>query len=333
MGPLSDRFGRRPIIIAGLVIYVIGALICLLAPNVEMLLGGRAIQGLGAAVGPVLSRAVLRDMFSGYELARNMALATMLFAFGPIVAPVLGAGILQIGSWRLIFLIILLFAVFVLLAAVYLLKETNQSKDIAALSRKRLAQNFRLGLTNPQTRFFILLGGPIMANMLLILICLPRIFKDNFNIEGSEFSLLFAIHGLGIIVGQMINRRMITKIGTGNAMCVGAAVIFLATLLMGTLFQMEALGPYVIVSLMALFATGYLVVLTNATTLALDPLGHIAGFISSVFGFFGQFFSSLAGALLAIWIGGDLSSFIIVLLMLTGSVMTILLYWRQNNKS
>lgn len=332
MGPLSDRFGRKPIIITGLVIYLIGAVICLFAANIEILLLGRAVQGIGAAVGPVLSRAVLRDNFSGPELARNMALATMLFAVGPIVAPLLGAVILQIGSWRYIFLVIVLFSLGVLLTGVWFLQETNRNKDASALSMGRIKNNIQLAFGNRQSRFFILMSGPIMLNILLILICLPRIFKEVYGIEGSWFAVIFAFHGIGIIIGQIVNRRMIPKIGTANAMRVGACVIFASSVLMGVLYYADFLGPYVISAVMALFATGYLVILSNATALALDPMGHIAGFVSSLFGFFAQFISSIAGALLALWIGGDLSSFIIVMLMLTGCLMTILFFWSESEE-
>jgi DHA1 family bicyclomycin/chloramphenicol resistance-like MFS transporter len=332
MGPLSDRFGRKPIIMMGLLVYLIGAVICLFAPSIEILLFGRAFQGIGAAVGPVLSRAVLRDTFSGQELARNMALATMLFAVGPIVAPLLGAAILQLGSWRYIFLVVVAFILVVLLIGVWFLKETNLNKDDKALSIAKIRQNFQIAFENSQTRFFILMAGPIMMNILLILICLPRIYKDVYNIEGSLFSVIFAFHGIGIIVGQAINRRMITKIGTASAMCVGAAVIFGTTLLMYVLYSTNLLGPYVMAGVMALFATGYLVVLSNATALALDPVGQIAGFASSIFGFSAQFISSIAAASLALWVGGDLPSFIIVMLMLTGGLLAILSFWNWKQK-
>ena len=163
MGPLSDRFGRKPVILAGLVIYLSGAVVCLFASSIEVLLAGRIIQGIGAAVGPVVSRAILRDMFSGPELARNMALATMLFAFGPIVAPLIGAIVLQIGSWRYIFLAIALFTLSIFVAGVFLLEETNKHKDVHALSSGRMIANTRTAFSHPQSRFYILMGGPVNA--------------------------------------------------------------------------------------------------------------------------------------------------------------------------
>ena len=330
MGPLSDRFGRKPVILAGLVIYLSGAVVCLSASSIEVLLAGRIIQGIGAAVGPVVSRAILRDMFSGPELARNMALATMLFAFGPIVAPLTGAIVLQIGSWRYIFLAIALFTLSIFVAGVFLLEETNKHKDLYALSSGRMIANTRTAFSHPQSRFYILMGGPVMLTMLIILTTLPRVFKDNYAIEGSLFAVLFAVHGLGIIIGQVINRRMIPRIGTLNAMRVGSVVIFATSVLMAILdftgILSGMMGPYVMIATMVLFATGYLVVFSNATSLALDPHRLMAGFVSSLFGFVAQFVASIAAMALAFVIGGDLSSFIVALIVVTGAVVSILFF-------
>lgn len=328
MGPLSDRYGRKPVILGGLVIYLAGALVCLFAPNIEILLLGRVIQGIGAAVGPVVSRAILRDMFLGQELARNMALATMLFAFGPIVAPLFGAIVLQFGSWRYVFLTIAMFSLSIFVAGILRLEETNANKDRSALAPSRIASNIKVAFSNPQSRFYIGISGPVMLTMLLILTTLPRIFMENYGIEGSRFALLFAIHGFGIIIGQVINRRMIPQIGTVNAMRVGSIVLLFASLLMAALHSMGVLlgpaGPYVMVACMVLFATGYLVVFSNAASLALDPHKSLAGFVSSLFGFVSQCVASLCAMVLAVRIGGDLSSFLMTLIMVTGAVVSIL---------
>lgn len=127
-GPLSDRFGRKPVVLGGMALYAAGATICQFAPSIEVLLSGRILQGLGAAAGPVVGRAIIRDLFAGQALARNLALATMIFAFGPIVAPLLGISIMSVGSWRSIFFVITLFGLALLLIGWLALPELIPSR-------------------------------------------------------------------------------------------------------------------------------------------------------------------------------------------------------------
>ena len=333
MGPLSDRYGRKPVILAGLAVYCLGAVICLFAPAIEILLLGRAIQGIGAAVGPVVGRAVLRDLFAGPVLAGNIALATMIFAFGPIVAPLLGVAIMQAGSWRYVFLVIVIFGLSLLISGFLRLGETNQRPDLTATRPSTLWKNLRTVMTNQQSRFYVLMTGPIMAMMLSILISIPRVFKEMYDIDGTMFALLFALHGVGIIIGQIVNRRMIAKFGTAATMRAGAILIFAISLFMLVLNYTGAMGPLVLSFTLILFATGYLVVLANATALAIDPHGQIAGFVSSLLGFWSQFFGSLLAVLLAVFIGGDLTSFIAVLAVITGFVMLTLFLYAVLQKS
>jgi len=327
-GPLSDRYGRKPVILLGLATYTIGAAVCLFASTIEILLLGRALQGLGASAGPVVGRAVLKDMFEGKQLARNIALATMIFAFGPIVAPLLGVGIMSIGSWRYIFFLIMLFGLSLLAMGALKLPETISAKNPDATKGSILLSNALAILRHPQSRLYALMTGPIMAIMITVLISLPRVFNEEFGINGTFFAVLFAIHGFGIIIGQIINRWMINEIGIAPAMRVGAGVLFGTSLLMLALYQLGLMTPYVLSGCMTLFATGYLVVGANANALAIDPHGAIAGFVSSFLGFSGQFVASIVGFLAAMIIGGDLATFIWVVAVLTGSVLSILVFKR-----
>ena len=115
---------RWPALLCGLAAFAAGTVLCLFAQNAEMLLLGRAVQGIGASGGPVVARAILRDLFSGRQLAANIALATMVFAFGPIVAPLAGVVFMQFGSWRMIFAAILLFGLILLAVGLLFLPET-----------------------------------------------------------------------------------------------------------------------------------------------------------------------------------------------------------------
>lgn len=327
-GPLSDRFGRKPVIMTGLSLYSAGAVICHLAPSIEVLLAGRAVQGLGAAVGPVVGRAIIRDLFSGTELARNLALAMMIFAFGPIVAPLLGVSIMTMGSWRLIFLVITAFGLALLFVGAMRLPETIPSRNRDATRPATLRANLAAVMALPESRFYVLMAGPVMAMMLTILVALPRVFNESYGISGTWFAILFALHGLGIIAGQWVNRRMISAWGIVEAVLAGSAIVFLSSLLVAGLPPSGLSHPYMLSAIMILFATSFLIVMSNATALALDPHPAIAGFVSSLVGFFAQLVGSLIAIAAAMWIGGSVLRLGIALSCLTGFVL-VMLYWRE----
>src|SRR5690606_28583096 len=107
IGSLADRFGRRSVLLGGLFVYFLGSVLCLVAPSLGWLLFGRFVQGLGAASGPILSRAVLRDLYRGAELGRMLSYAMIIFAAAPLLAPSIGALMLRLGHWEMIFVFLL----------------------------------------------------------------------------------------------------------------------------------------------------------------------------------------------------------------------------------
>ena len=137
-GPASDRFGRRPVILLGIALYMVGALVGFLAPSMGVVLAGRALQGFGSACCVVVARAVLRDTHEGSELARAMAMAMAIISFGPIMAPLLGFGLVVLGGWRGVFAGMALFGACLMTAGVWRLRETNRQPDPAALRPGRL---------------------------------------------------------------------------------------------------------------------------------------------------------------------------------------------------
>ena len=156
-GAGSDRFGRRYAIMAGLVCYLAGSLIAMLAGGIGMLLVGRGLQGFGSSCCQVVARAILRDTNQGAQLARAMALATAIFSFGPIAAPLIGILLLSLGDWRAVFGALLVFGAILLLVSITLFKETNLNCDPHALEPARLSSAFASVARHPQSRFFLVI--------------------------------------------------------------------------------------------------------------------------------------------------------------------------------
>jgi len=326
VGSLSDRFGRRPVIIGGLIVFICGALLSAIAPTIEIMLAGRVLQGLGNSVGPVVARAMLRDLFEGDELARNIALAAAVFAFGPIVAPLIGAMFMLIAPWPVIFILMAVLGLTLMLVCLFWLPETLKTKSPHATQPRVYANNIARVMINSNSRYYLLLSSVAMSFMLIILSSAPRIFEVNFGVVGTLFAVLFAMHGTGIIIGQIANRRMITAYGIHTAAVYGNGVLVLASLLMLVFTLAGLMSAYLLSALFILFATSYMIVMANATAKTLQQHGDIAGFASSFYGFFSQVVGSAIAVAFVFFIEGDLVVFTTILLTLTVATLVSLIW-------
>jgi len=328
-GPLSDRIGRKPVLAAGLVIYLAGAAMSAVAPSIFWLLAGRALQGFGGAATTVLARAVMRDLFSGQELARSLALVTAIFAVGPIAAPLVGAAIGVPFGWRVLFGALAVFAVGLISVLIWL-PETIRAKAPDAIAPRVLASRAARLVRNPQSRYFLILSAISMASMLLIIIAAPRIFDVSFGITGTLFATMFALHGTGIVVGQALNRRMIPRLGIVRAMIVGNCILIVSASLITVTALLGWLTPWSLVVMFMLFSTSHLIVFSNASALVLDPHGDIAGFAAAGYGFVSQIGASLLSGVLILLAGGDplIFGFTLLALCLVMLVMILNWHWR-----
>jgi DHA1 family bicyclomycin/chloramphenicol resistance-like MFS transporter len=257
-----------------------------------------------------------------------MALAMAIFALGPISAPLLGYGLVVLGGWRAIFLGMATLAIGLLLVALLRFKETNPSPDPQALRPSRLLQSLGSILGSRQSRYFLVVAAATQFAVISFVSNAPRFFKSAFGIEGLDFALLFAATGLGIVVGQVANNRVIARVGVlattrlaAGALAAVAGVIVLLSLagaLPGTLFT----------ALMLLFNTSLLVVMANSASLVIDPHREIAGFASSAYGFFTQIIGSTVAALTLPLFNGALLPWAISMLGVMGAVLAALLAYR-----
>ena len=225
-GPISDRIGRRPALAIGMAVYLVGTVLCLFSDSFALLIVGRIVQGVGGGAGQTVARAMMRDCYSGPALAQNMALATAFFAVGPILAPIAGAWLAEAGDWHWVFLAMAGFAGLMLLL-IYRLSESLPEPDPRALDPVRLLRNALQVVAHSQSRFFLLLAGFSFSGIVMMLAGMPRLFGENFGIEGRSFAYLFAIGGFGIIIGQFINRTVISRFGT--IWSIGAGALLVAT--------------------------------------------------------------------------------------------------------
>lgn len=294
-GPLSDAYGRKPVLFVGLACYIAGCIACGFATSVGMLYAGRILQGTGAACGVVIARTILRDTHSGAELARAMALSMAIFAIGPLTAPLFGAGLMMLAGWRGTFLAVGALGVSAFIAALVGLKETNRAPDRKALQVSSMKAAFVRVLTHHQSRYFLFVAALLQLAVILLVTSSPRLFQSQFGVGPGEFAIYFAIGAVGIMMGQLVSHRAIARFGVIPTARF-AAVIYLAdALLIAVAVKAGFLSLWLFVVALLVLNASFLVVMANCISLVIDPHREIAGIASSLYGFVSQ----LAGSAMA----------------------------------
>jgi DHA1 family bicyclomycin/chloramphenicol resistance-like MFS transporter len=327
-GPTSDRFGRKPTILTGIAIYMAGALAGAMATSIELVLAGRALQGVGSACCIVVARAVLRDTHEGSDLARTMAIAMSIISFGPIFAPLLGFGLLTLGGWRGVFLGMAGLGIGLMAMGLLRLRETNAAIDPLALRPDRLASALTRVVRHPQSGYFLALCGINQFLMLSFVANAPRLYADSYGVDGLFFTLFFALNGIAIILGQVINARSIGSIGV-IATTRSAAVALVLTV--GTILGAALLGAlplWSFATLMFTFSAAFPAVMSNSASLVIEPHREIAGFASSAFGFVSQLVSAVLLLVTVPLIRGDMTLWAAGMLAAALLVLAALLAYR-----
>ncbi len=283
-GPLSDRFGRRPVLLAGIALYFAASVASALAGSIEALIAGRFVQALGACSGPVLGRAIIRDVYGSDRSARVMAYIGVAFAVSPAVTPIIG-GYLQVWfGWQANFIFLALLAASVYGAVWAFLEETNPPN--AETSRLvSLGGTFAVFFSAP---VFIGYAGAVafvFAGMMVYTALAPFVFIEGFGLAPDAFGLLFIFITLGFLAGTLTAGRLTIRLGVERMVLAG---IFLALMGGGAMVSLALAGlnaPVFVIAPMAVFLAGMGIVLPNAMAGAMAPFPKAAGAASALMGF------------------------------------------------
>ena len=330
-GAFSDKFGRKAALYLGLSAFLLGTLIVLMADNATVLLAGRAVQGFGAASGPVMGRAIIRDTHSGQALAQAMAGGMAIFSIGPIIAPLIGYGFILVGDWRLIFWFLAAMGALMLAVSRFLLQETNTNRDPSALKLSSLRRAFTAIAVNSQSRNFLMLATLAYMSIFVFLTHAPRIYVEELGTNELWLSIYFGITGIGIILGQIANRYFLRRLHILTVMRVASSVLLISSLSMLIAGLNSALSAFGFTALMFLFNTSFLVVIANSLTLISDPHPKIAGQVSSLFGFTTTIVAAAIAAATIQPIDGDIIRWSVTMSIITGLVLLILVAIRRRS--
>ncbi len=298
-GPVMDRYGRRRPLLTGLALYVVAALGCALSPSIHFLISLRLFLALGGCVGLVGSRTVVRDLFSGSEIARVLSMLMMVFGIAPIVAPTIGGLVVAGLGWRAIFLILALIATLIFIAVYHFLPESKGPDHSVSLHPRRVMIEYVNVYREPAFLRYTLANAASTAAFFAYISGSPFVYMKLLGFTETQFGWLYGGNVLGLIIAAQLNRISLRRrsstqvVLTANAVQAGIGLLLLASVYFGLIGAAATVGGI----FCFLFCFGF--VGPNAIALALQPFTKNAGSASALMGSIQMVTAALSSALVS----------------------------------
>lgn len=304
-GPISDSYGRKFTIYIGLILLIIGDILCLISNNFELMLIGRFMQGFGAASPRITSMAVIRDCYKGKEMARVMSFIMTVFIIIPVIAPSVGQAILFVHSWRVMFEIFLAAGLIAAIWTYFRLPETLKKKDIKPFNIKTISKDLRIVIKNKTTMIYTICAGLVFGALIGYLTSSRQIFQEYFG-TGKLFSLYFGLGALSIGISSIVNSMIVRRSGM-KLICQRALIVMILVSLLFIIVSILEdsqipLWQFMIFVFIIFFCVGLL--FGNLNALAMEPMGHLAGIASTVIGCVSSAISVVIGTLIGQFYNG-----------------------------
>ncbi len=325
-GPLSDSIGRKPVIYFGYIIFVLSSFLCIFATSLEMMIVGRVLQGIGLSAPRTISMAIVRDRFSGDRMAKVMSFVTAIFILVPVVAPAFGQLMLDLFGWEAIFYSQIIFGLFVILWLWRRQPETLKEENRRPMKFSMFIEGIKEFMKHKYSIVFTLIAGLVMSAFMVYLSSSQQIFQEQYGLV-VEFPYIFAGIALGVGLATFLNGTFVMKFG----MLKLATIFMIAITILSAAFVFIYYGKsnpsitvMIIFTAVLLFFLGF--IFGNVNALAMQPVGHIAGIGSAIFGFV----STVMAVPIATFIGSFISVSVLPLFAgfaICGSLCLILLLY------
>ena len=296
-GPVTDAFGRKPVTLAFLCLYLLSSILATFAPTVEFMVVARALQGVGAAVGISVSRAIVRDQFTGQASSRIMNTIAMMLALGPAVSPTIGGFVLEFSGWREIFWCMIIYGVGLMAAVMVFQVETNPNPGRHHLNPGQLARNYATLLKDPRFLAPSLLIGCGLGNLYALTTVLPFVLIHDVGLSPSEFGMTMIIQSGSFIAGTILTGQLLKITDARKLVPFGLALWVVASVLMSSLSFTQEPTVATVMGPVALFVFALALVLPATFTDSMAPFPHIAGAAGSLVGFM-QFGGGIVASLI-----------------------------------
>jgi DHA1 family bicyclomycin/chloramphenicol resistance-like MFS transporter len=282
-GPLSDRLGRRPVLLVCLALYVIGSGLCAGANSIGMLIGGRLVQGMSACGGVALSRVMVVDRFAGNGAARIISLMSLILSVAPAAAPILGGALITVTTWRVLFAILAVYGA-VLLALVWWFPETNLHRDARATRLRSIVVNYATLLTSrgfiSQVVLTALSIGGFYASQTLT----PFVLMGKLGLSSPVFGCVTATLMVSYLIGSLATNRLLRYVTMTRLVLSGALMVLAAAIALTLSVTLLGIGIIQIIAPMCLWMLGFAFIMPGVTTAALALFPRNAGSASALMG-------------------------------------------------
>lgn len=284
VGPLSDRFGRKPILLFCYALFLVASLACALAPTVEFLIAGRFVQALGGCAGVLISRAIVRDVYPPKEMGKVMAYMMTGFSIAPLIAPTIGGFIGVAFGWRSLFFVFCGIGLLLILWIYFGFQETNKSPNPEATQLKKMASNYASLLINKTFLSYFVMGASAVGGILTYTSGSSFVLIEVLKVPAQYYGLLFSITAFGLLLGSLISARLNSKYGSKTTAWYGGCLLLtggsLAALfpLLGIQTIPTLIGP------MFIYTLGNGVAMPAAMSNAISPFPKKAGSAAAIIG-------------------------------------------------
>ncbi|MGO2390969.1 MULTISPECIES: multidrug effflux MFS transporter [unclassified Halomonas] len=299
-GPLSDRMGRKPVLLGGLVVFMLASLAITTVDSLSTLLFWRFIQALGGGACVVNSAAIVRDCFSGREAAKVMSTMAMIMMLAPLVAPAVGSLLLHIAGWWLIFVFLAVYAGFLLWLLGTRLPETRDM-SLPAASPRQVIRNYASVLKHREGMGYICAVASSFAGLFAFVTASPFLYLDYFGLSPVTYPLVFGVNVLVIALSNRVNIHLLRKRSPQQNLRLGLLVQLVAALGLVLVTALNIASLFVVVPLIMLF-TGMIGLITpNAISALLDHFGHISATATALLGGIQFTCGALAGVMVGLF--------------------------------
>jgi DHA1 family bicyclomycin/chloramphenicol resistance-like MFS transporter len=283
-GPVIDRFGRKKPLMVGLLVYILAAVGCAFSPSIYYLIGLRLFLAMGCCVGMVGGSSIIRDLFSGREVARAMSMMMTVFGVAPIIAPTIGGLIVATLGWRFVFGVLAMIGMFVLIAIREVLPETKEADPSISLRPKNVTLDYLKVFRERQFVIYVLAGAAGSGSLFSYITGSPFVYINLLGFTATQFGWMFGMNALAVVVGNQVNRVLLRKYDSAQILPVVTALQSATGILLLTGSLLGFLPKMAFVSLMVLFLFCFGFINPNSGALALQPFSRSVGSASAIMG-------------------------------------------------
>jgi DHA1 family bicyclomycin/chloramphenicol resistance-like MFS transporter len=302
-GPVSDRHGRKPVLVAAIALYCVASLACALSTSIGMLIVARAFQALGGSGGIVLARAIVRDIYSGARAGRELSLIGSVMALAPVLAPIAG-GLVQTGfGWRATFLALVIGGLLGAVIVLLLLPETLNARAAEPVSIPSIFRSYRIVARNPSYLAYLGIASASYAGLFAWISGASFVLQNLYGLTPFDFGVAFALGSIGYMAGSALAARMVVKVGLDGMLGIGGCACAAGGLGMVVAVAFGLTSSLSLVLPVAVYLAGLGMVLPQSIAGAMTPFPERAGAASSLFGFVQQSAAALCGAAVGWFLG------------------------------